>query len=251
MTTDPIFQHWTADCIEAVKAQGVCGATPWHAHARLVVGRIDRGMRKFALRGGEVVVPAGAGFALPPGLAHRALAADPTDYRVLCIPASRAACDASAALIAGQAWCDLFERGFAAVLAGRSEGVSELVTAALPVLRADAGHRLMPRAVRRLAREIDAEPEDQRGLMQMAESAGLSPFHLQRLFVTAIGLSPRQARLISRLHRAREMLVSGRPAGETAVACGFSDQSHLSREFRRWTGLPPGRYVEQVRRARR
>lgn len=251
MNADATYRHWMEDGIEAVRASGVRGATPWHAHMRLVVGRIDRGMYKIVLRGGEIAVPAGVGFALPPGLAHRTLAADPTDYRILCIPAGWAADRVATAVIAGEAWCELFERGFAAVVTGRPEGIAEMLTAALPIAHGEATGRRMPGNVSRLAGEIAAVPENRRNLAQMADRIGMSPFHLQRLFVGATGLSPRQARLIARLHRAREMLVAGQPASETAVACGFSDQSHLSREFRRWTGLPPGRYLAQLHRARR
>lgn len=251
MCANPIYRHWTANGVEAVSATDVRGATPWHSHARLIVGRVERGMRKIVLRGGEMVLPAGAGFVLPPLLAHRTLAADPTDYRVLCLPADQSFCGVSASAIAGDAWCDLFERGFDAVVSGRAEGVVALLTAALPIARRETAGCRAPRAVRRLADELAEDPEDGRSLAQMAAGIGLSPFHLQRLFVRSTGLSPRQARLVARLHRARQMLLNGKPAGETAVACGFSDQAHLSREFRKWTGLPPGRYLEQVHRVRR
>jgi AraC-like DNA-binding protein len=32
------------------------------------------------------------------------------------------------------------------------------------------------------------------------------------------------------------------PVAEVAAACGLTDQSHLTRHFRRYLGVAPGRY---------
>jgi AraC-like DNA-binding protein len=45
-----------------------------------------------------------------------------------------------------------------------------------------------------------------------------------------------------RLVRARRMLAAGEPPAAAAAACGFADQSHLGRWFRRAYGLTPGAY---------
>lgn len=245
------YQHWSANGAEAINATDVRGATPWHSHARLVVGRVDRGMRKIVLRNSEIALPAGAGFVLPPLLAHRSLAADPTDYRILCIPVDERLPGLSVAAITETAWHTLFERSFAALTTGCADGMPELLARTVRVVPPAIAACREPPAVQRLAGEIAEEPENTLSLGEMAEQSGLSPFHLQRLFVRATGLSPRQARLVERLHQARTLLLDGMPAGEAALACGFADQSHMSREFRKWTGLPPGRYLAQLSRAER
>jgi AraC-like DNA-binding protein len=45
------------------------------------------------------------------------------------------------------------------------------------------------------------------------------------------------------VQRAVELLKRGRPAADVAAACGFCDQSHMSRTFRRFLGVSPSRYI--------
>ncbi|HBZ55962.1 MAG TPA: AraC family transcriptional regulator, partial [Syntrophobacteraceae bacterium] len=48
------------------------------------------------------------------------------------------------------------------------------------------------------------------------------------------------------IRRARGMLSQGRPIAEVAQATGFSDQSHLTRHFKRILGVTPGQYRNSV-----
>jgi AraC-like DNA-binding protein len=50
-----------------------------------------------------------------------------------------------------------------------------------------------------------------------------------------------------RLERARALLHTSAPIAQTAVASGFSDQSHLTRFFKRVYGVTPGAYAKAVR----
>jgi AraC-like DNA-binding protein len=75
----------------------------------------------------------------------------------------------------------------------------------------------------------------------------LSPFHLERLYLRCTGLTPRQQQTLARLRRVRTLLGEGVTLSEAAAACGFADQSHLNRVFKRLMGVPPGRYRAQLR----
>jgi AraC-like DNA-binding protein len=79
-------------------------------------------------------------------------------------------------------------------------------------------------------------------LAEIAEAAGLSPFHSARLFTQATGLPPHAWRNQVRLQRALGPLRAGRSVTEVAAASGFTDQSHFTRHFRRMFGVPPGRW---------
>ncbi|MFM0736731.1 AraC family transcriptional regulator [Paraburkholderia xenovorans] len=79
-------------------------------------------------------------------------------------------------------------------------------------------------------------------LADIAEAAGLSPFHAARLFAQAAGMPPHAWRNQVRLQRALGPLRSGVPVTEVAAASGFTDQSHFTRHFRRMFGVPPGRW---------
>ena len=72
----------------------------------------------------------------------------------------------------------------------------------------------------------------------LAASAGLGVRQLERQFLEAVGLSPKQFIKTTRFQRALQLLRDGLPPAEVAGTCGFSDQAHLSREFRSVAGIP-------------
>lgn len=76
----------------------------------------------------------------------------------------------------------------------------------------------------------------------MAQRAGAPLRHLERTFRRELGLSPKK---ISRLIRLRRVLTTlyrheHQPLAETAADCGFTDQSHMIRDFKEMTGTVPG-----------
>ncbi|MFC4310816.1 helix-turn-helix domain-containing protein [Steroidobacter flavus] len=81
-------------------------------------------------------------------------------------------------------------------------------------------------------------------LDDLARQAGVSRFHFARLFRVSTGDSPMAYLLKSRIERAKQMLLQDdRPVCEIAAALGFCDQSHLTRTFRRMTGLTPREFA--------
>jgi AraC-like DNA-binding protein len=50
-----------------------------------------------------------------------------------------------------------------------------------------------------------------------------------------------------RLERSRQLLRTSSSIAQVAAAVGFSDQSHLTRFFRRVYGMTPGVYAKAVR----
>ncbi|MGU7815559.1 AraC family transcriptional regulator [Burkholderia sp. AW49-1] len=79
-------------------------------------------------------------------------------------------------------------------------------------------------------------------LDDVAQAAGLSPFHAARLFTRTIGMPPHAWRNQLRLQRALAPLRAGVSIADVAAASGFVDQSHFSRHFKRMFGVPPGRW---------
>ena len=76
-----------------------------------------------------------------------------------------------------------------------------------------------------------------------ASVAGYSPYHFLRLFQRQIGLTPHAFKLQVRIEKALELIEEGQPLCDTAHACGFADQSHLTRRFRQVMGVTPGQYA--------
>lgn len=78
---------------------------------------------------------------------------------------------------------------------------------------------------------------------RLAREVGWSVRHLENRFREQIGLGPKAAARVLRLQRARRLLAAGRSQAETAAACGFYDQAHLSSEFHAMTGCTPGAFT--------
>jgi AraC-like DNA-binding protein len=87
-------------------------------------------------------------------------------------------------------------------------------------------------------------------LDEIARECGLSGGHFARAFKRSTGKSPHQWVVLRRIEAAKEMLGGGMPLAEIAIACRFSDQSHLTRVFSQATGLTPGRWRTERATAR-
>jgi AraC-like DNA-binding protein len=84
-----------------------------------------------------------------------------------------------------------------------------------------------------------AEPVD---LKALAGIAGLSRFQLLRAFRRETGMTPHVYLTDCRIRAARRRLACGEEVADVALACGFSDQSHLTRLFKAASGVTPGRF---------
>lgn len=79
-------------------------------------------------------------------------------------------------------------------------------------------------------------------LHALAASNGLKPYQLTRRFQRRYGLTPSAWRREWRIRCALALLTEGGVLADIAVECGFSDQSHLSREVKRVTGMAPAAF---------
>lgn len=78
------------------------------------------------------------------------------------------------------------------------------------------------------------------------EAAGLvgwSGRYLTDRFRAEIGIRPKEAGRIARFDRARRAIRPGVRLAEVAAAHGYADQSHLVRDFRRFAGCAPSRWL--------
>ena len=83
-------------------------------------------------------------------------------------------------------------------------------------------------------------------LKALAGQAGLSSFHLQRVFASTAGETPKQVTSRLRLERAAALLVSTRDSIiDVALACGFQSHEVFSRSFRRRFKMTPTAYRDR------
>lgn len=71
-----------------------------------------------------------------------------------------------------------------------------------------------------------------------------SSFQLIRAFRTQTGLTPIAYLLLLRLNNAKTELIEGNSLTQTALSCGFFDQSHFNNYFKRYFGITPKSYQE-------
>ena len=80
-------------------------------------------------------------------------------------------------------------------------------------------------------------------LETLARRAGLNRFQALRAFKRRYGLPPHAYQICLRISLARRLLLAGAPPADVAVQCGFVDQSHFNRHFKRLVGVTPMTYA--------
>jgi len=106
---------------------------------------------------------------------------------------------------------------------------------------------LAPAAMRRVVRFIDDNIDAALTVAALATIAGLSKSHFYRTFEASTGVSPHMFVMQRRVERAQSLISqTGEPLAEIALACGLSDQAHLTRLFRRFAGVTPGQWRRHV-----
>ncbi|MGF1788594.1 AraC family transcriptional regulator [Photobacterium swingsii] len=94
---------------------------------------------------------------------------------------------------------------------------------------------------------LDDYPQADVSLDDLAKLAAISPYHLVRSFQKEFGLPPHAYQIQSRLRLARKLLKQGHSISDTAQECGFHDQSHFHRHFKKANGYTPGQYIKKHR----
>lgn len=102
--------------------------------------------------------------------------------------------------------------------------------------------------VNRLRDYIDAHLETSISTRDLAALARFSTAHFRRAFKATFGETPHAFIVNRRLNRAAElMLSSDESLSQVSLACGFSDQPHLCKIFRKRNGQSPAAWRRQRR----
>jgi AraC family transcriptional regulator len=85
-------------------------------------------------------------------------------------------------------------------------------------------------------------------ISDLAREAGVHPVHLARVFRKFEKQAPGQYQQRLQVRAACKLLIDPEwPLATIAAECGFADQSHFTRVFRRLSGLPPAKFRRAAR----
>jgi AraC-like DNA-binding protein len=251
--------------IEALHARFVEHAYRPHSHPTWTVAVVERGAARFALDATQQRATQGELFVLEPDSVHTGMAAVPEGwaYKVLYIDPKlvhqwdeRDSSPPRAArwvVFRDLALRGALEHAHAALasepLGGPrvEEAVLGAVEALRPHLRPGPPSRGRDRAehtpVRRARAHLRERWDQPVALAELSAVAGLSRFELVRRFREQTGATPHAFHTNLRVEEARRRLAAGISPATVAAGCGFADQAHLSRVFKRAVGVSPGRYA--------
>jgi len=244
---------------------------PPHWHDEYSVGVSLRGGLAFDFRGTKHSAPSGVISCLAPGEVHNAYSAGDDEWEFVCllIPANAvqqmlgdmecrtALPDLPRRVVADPGMANRLVSLYGHLTAGKDslkrQSISLAIlgqffgcysTAQAPKALAGAEHQ----GVRRAREFMHERYGESITLRQLAEHAGLSPYYFLRTFRAAIGMTPHAYLNQIRVVAAKRKLAEGASPAEAALACGFCDQSHMTRQFKRTACVTPGDYQGAYRR---
>jgi AraC-like DNA-binding protein len=246
-----------------------------HAHDTFVIGVLDSGATTVRCESEAVTVGVGELLVINPGAVHSATSACADGWVYRAVYPSLSLVE-SVLADADDGRAGYFERtrldepALAAVVRqlvarltversalGQEETIVELIhrvwhrarPAATPPALMERGRHGVARAKAMVDdRTYDSPAQTPPSLGALAGEAGMSRFHFIRAFAREYGRTPYAYVMERRVHEARRLLDSGARIVDAALACGFADQSHLTRHFKRIVGVTPGEYALARRR---
>jgi AraC-like DNA-binding protein len=233
-----------------------------HRHDTYAVGYTLEGVQSFDYRGSRVDSLAGNVIVLHPDEVHdgRAGAQTGFHYRMLYIeprlvrdallgsaralPFVRAAVSTDRRLRrAVQGALDDLDRELEPLEVDQAVlGVAEALLALDPCVRSRPSGATCTTAVERARQFLNEHGARVVASEELEAVTGLDRYALARHFRAQLGTSPYRYLTMRRLDRAKRLLRAHLGLAEVAAESGFTDQSHMTRQFKRAYGLSPGRW---------
>jgi AraC-like DNA-binding protein len=247
---------------------------PRHTHERYAIGVIEQGALGYFYRGENIVaLPGNINLCIPDEVhTGQPAAAEGWSYRMFYVDA--AVLQHAASEVAGRPrHLPFFQAGVIAdgcVARQLHQLHRQLETTDTPLLEQETVlldvlaqlirrhaddppplHRLgqEPQAVTQLKRYIEGHYAEDISLASLSRLTQLSRYYLIRVFRETVGIPPHAYLRQVRIKHAKDMLASGQPIADVAIATGFTDQSHLTRWLKRLWGFTPGQYRNSIQDA--
>lgn len=259
------------DGVELLHGKNLTQSFPLHTHQEYAIGVIEKGALGYFYRGENVVASQGninlcipgeahtGQPAIPEGWSYRMFYFNPEFLRTIAAQSTERACDLpffQSGVIANDTLAQqLFQLHVQLENVNtpslERESVLLEVLAKLIKQHADKAYSEYklgqePRAVKHIKHYLEHHYTEEISLERLSEITQLSRYYLLRVFREAVGVPPHAYLRQVRIKHAKRMLVSGQTLADVAHASGFTDQSHLTRWFKRLWGITPGQYRNGV-----
>ena len=253
--------------VELLRARYVQQRFPRHTHECFVFCVNEAGAHASWYAGSTLIIPHGAVTVVPPGEVHTGhpVPGYPWHYRAMYVADDVVRALAEESGFSGRTppsfrslfthdalLADAFARTHARCERAdddlESEGliantlIAVLQRHAVGAQRA-AARRTPKVAVERARDFIRDSYRDRITLDAVAGAAMISRYALLRAFGREVGITPYAYVTQVRVEEAKSLLRRGVGIATAAARAGFADQSHLTRHFKRLTGVTPGVYV--------
>lgn len=111
--------------------------------------------------------------------------------------------------------------------------------------------REKPYGKKKLVQSVKSMVYESNGLIkvnEMRERTGYTERYINKVFIEEMGFSPKLFCKIIQFQRALEILNYGTPESmtDTAMALGYYDQPHFIRDFSKYAGITPKKYLKLV-----
>jgi len=245
--------------IERIEASFQGNGFSPHRHDTYAIGLTLRGVQRFTYRGAERASFPGQVIVIHPDEVHDGGAGTDTGlhYRMMYVPPERIAEALNGAALPHVPTPVLsdpgFQRGLADALQDLDGEMGDLKVSGLladlaaSLCRVSDDARPMRRtldwpALKACAGFLRENAADTVMSADLEAVTGLDRFALARQFRAAFGTSPHRYLVMRRLERVKQALARNESLADIAAACGFADQSHMTRHFNQAFGLSPGKW---------
>ncbi|HAR96727.1 MAG TPA: AraC family transcriptional regulator [Deltaproteobacteria bacterium] len=259
--------------LEVVKATYRYHHFPKHSHDVFAFGIVERGVQGTEHRGTTHIAVAGEVCLVNPGEVHTGYTTDEGGWSYRCCYPDVGLISEIAYQDSDRTWgqpyfpspvirdpvvYDRFRRLFNEIEdCQHIMSLQEKLVAAISALLERHGvHRRPPprhhdgdvSPIKRAYDYIEEHWADQIRLEDVAAAAGIDCFTLIRTFRKRVGMTPHAYLMQRRIDKGKGLLLSGHSPAQAALDTGFFDQSHFTKQFKRYTGVTPGHYIRSLGR---
>ncbi|RUT45478.1 AraC family transcriptional regulator [Paenibacillus anaericanus] len=251
--------------IEAYRFKGIMQKFPAHFHEYYVIGFIEAGQRYLVCKGEEYIINPGDLLLFNPLDTHSCEQIDgkTLDYR--CINVKPEVMKKAVLEVTGHENLPYFKQS----VLYHSEVVSNLKELHIKISNKESGFKkeelflylleeliqtqsdltILPTAsepsyeINTVCNYLEENYTKTITLNDLSDLTGWSKYHLLRTFTRKMGISPNSYLETIRVNQAKKLLEQGIKPIEVTFLTGFSDQSHLTKFFKRQVGLTPKQYM--------